>query len=271
MEKPVLKAFVGETELCQILSTELPVEKTPSIQANGNQSFILEDSKGKRYQYDLNFEDGSWVHFSIRVMQNLACQCDCLVNDSPEFSGSDLRTGKARGIRFSPIYLPGCKGNPADLHGKSLFYRGLHYSGRVTPGHVSLSCLCDQCERSFRLQSFHAGFGNCGYFYSDSGKDTLIVDNSVPGCPPAVGKPDIEALAKLEASLPLANKDQTHFRYLNPLRCPHCGAAYIDFEKFPGQRENEYYGNYFYGEKPQWFGKEGSMIDDRGSKEKLEG
>jgi hypothetical protein len=88
--------------------------------------------------------------------------------------------------------------------------------------------------------------------YSDSGTHTLIISGDTHGVPPAMGKPDLESVKKLEAVLPKA-PDGTAFRYLNPLRCPHCGAAYIDFVKFPNDREDEYYGNYLLGSPPMHY------------------
>lgn len=41
-----------------------------------------------------------------------------------------------------------------------------------------------------------------------------------------------------------------HFRYYNPLRCPHCSATFIDFERYKDMRPNEYYGNTYINEKP---------------------
>ncbi len=252
MSNVVLRALVDDAELCRITLPELPAEKMPVRQIARGSTFTLEDSLGHRYRHALAHEEG-WFHFSIRVHERLSAQADCVVTESPdEPPPTAFQSGKARGIRFSPIYLPGNKDDPSALHGRSLFFRGLHFPGAASRGNLSLSCICDACERSFRLQSFHAGFANCGYFYSDSGLETLIVDGNLPGCPPARGKPDLPALAALEATLPLA-KDGTRFRYVNSLRCPRCRAPYIDFEKFPEQRENEYYGNYFYGEEPMRF------------------
>jgi hypothetical protein len=85
-----------------------------------------------------------------------------------------------------------------------------------------------------------------GYFYSGSGKHTLFVGMEVPGCPAPLSEPDAALLAALEAALPPA-PDGTPFRYTNPFRCPHCPAAYIDFERHPEYRPKEYYGNYFVG------------------------
>jgi hypothetical protein len=251
--KKILIVSLDDVEIASVSADELPVEKTPAAKLS-HQNAVLKftDSAGSAYSHALAFEEG-WLHLSVRVHPNLACQADCLISDSEHTSEADFQSGKTKGIRFQPFYLSGCAGNPAELNGRGLFFRGLHFSGTITPGNVSLSCICDACHRSFRLQSFHAGFGNCGYFYSDSGVHTLIVDGNVNGCPPAMGKPEADALATLEARLPKSSKDGTSFRYTNSLRCPHCGAAYIDFQKFPKDRETEYYGNYLYGEKPDHF------------------
>jgi hypothetical protein len=72
------------------------------------------------------------------------------------------------------------------------------------------------------------------------------VNSSIAGAPAALSEPDPIALAALENRLPKA-PDGTSFSYLNPFRCPHCGASYIDFRKHPGLRKSEYYGNYFAG------------------------
>jgi len=171
------------------------------------------------------------------------------VTPSETYDPQDLLTGKGSGIRFQPFFLPGSKGSAADLLGQGLFRRGMHFSGTVTPGSVRLGCECDHCNRSFQVQSFHSGFGDVGYFYSGSGAYTLIVDHTVPGSPPALGEPNMAALAALEAVLPLA-PDGTSFRYMNPFRCPHCSQPYIDFEAHPGLREREYYGNCLFGAAP---------------------
>ena len=64
-----------------------------------------------------------------------------------------------------------------------------------------------------------------------------------------MGKADMVKLSKLEEQLPLA-EDGTSFNYLNPFRCPDCHEAFIDFKKYPAERENEYYGNYFFDSEP---------------------
>lgn len=108
-----------------------------------------------------------------------------------------------------------------------MFYRGLHYPGLITRGNISLSCICDHCGVSFRLQSFHAGFSNCDYMYSSSGLYTLVYREA-----PAT---------------PITAPDGSTFARLNPLRCPHCQAPYIDFERYPSLRNTEYYGHTLFG------------------------
>ena len=248
--KHLIEILLDGEKIAVVTDEKVPVEKQISFQlTKQNQVLAFRDSAGVAYEHLLGFEKG-WLHLSVRVHPNLACQTDCLVSENEKVGELDFQKGLINGIRFQPFYLPGCKANATELVGRGLFYRGLHFSGTITPGNVSLSCICDACRRSFRLQSFHAGFGNCGYFYSDSGIHTLIVAGNVEGCPPAMGKPDPETLARLESRLPQCQKDRTAFRYFNSLRCPHCKAAYINFQKFPSERETEYYGNYFYGETP---------------------
>jgi hypothetical protein len=234
--------------LATIHQDELPCEKLLSAKVT-NQSKIECVVPGcPSVVHHLNHEEG-WAHFSVRVSAGFACQIDCVVSQESTFDPTAITQGRATGVRFQPFLLPGARDSNNLLAGRSLFYRGFHFAGTVTPGTVSLSCICDSCEKDFRLQSFHAGFSGVGYFYSASGRYTLLVSEHVSGAPPALGKPDKVALAQLEACLPKA-PDGTTFSYLNSLRCPYCGATYIDFEAYPEQREGEYYGNTLLGEPP---------------------
>ncbi len=239
----MLHVKVNGSELCMISQNELPCEKTPFIKLISNSTVEFADSLGVNHQHELGSFSG-WFHFSIRVRENLACQADCVITDSPTYDPEAFERGKATGIRFQPFFLTGAKIKNEVFFGKGLFARGLHFRGTVTSANVILSCECDQCKKSFQIRSYHAGFSNAGYFYSDSGKYTITVNDYVPGCPLPFSEPDAPDLAVLEAALPLA-PDGTHFKYLNPFRCPHCSASYIDFEKNPKERPEEYYGNYF--------------------------
>jgi len=148
-----------------------------------------------------------------------------------------------------------------DFKGQGLFRRGLHFSGNVSPSNLSVACICDDCGQSFRLQSFHAGFAKLGYFYAASGRFTLAVPATVPGAPVptlrALSDEEAAAIAALEQQLPQA-PDGTSYGYLNPLRCPHCRAPYIDFGAHPELRRHEYYGNTYFGEKLLKFDEQGT-------------
>jgi len=212
----LLTVLVNGESLCSIRVDELPCEKTPSIRVPANSVVSFVDSSGTTHTHALGVVQG-WVHLSIRVHANRACQADCVISDSETFDPNALMQGKATGIRFQPFFLEGAIVSNHDLAGKGLFARGLHFSGNITPGNILLSCECDECHRSFLIRSYHAGFSNAGYFYSGSGKHTLTAP------------------------------DGTTYSYLNPFRCPHCGEPYINFRDNPGLREGEYYGNYFFG------------------------
>ncbi len=246
-EQPVLSVCLDNELVTKIEQPEIPCEKTPIIFLNKvGKSLRFVDSQGGEHSFSLDYESG-YIHLSIRVHDNLACQADCLISASKEIAPDAFKKLEVDGIRFQPFFLPGAQVSNSDFKGKGLFHRGLHFSGTVTPGNISLSCICDECKKCFRIKSFHAGFSNLGYFYSESGKETLVVSSYEKGSPPAHGKANLDEVLELEAKLPMA-KDGTIFSYLNGFRCPHCGANYIDFKAYPEQREQEYYGNVFYDE-----------------------
>ncbi|MDF3980571.1 hypothetical protein P3W24_00905 [Luteibacter sp. PPL201] len=241
---PALLVVVVDGEpLCTITADELPVEKTPSMRVSQRSVVAFVDSDGTAHRHALPPVEG-WAHFSIRVHASRACQADVVIGDSATFDPDAVLQDRATGVRFQPFFLPGAPTTNAAFAGQGLFARGLHFSGNVTPGVIRLSCECDACHRSFLIRSYHAGFSNAGYFYSASGRFTLVVGTHVPGSPAPLSAPDQAALATLERSLPAA-PDGTRYAYMNPFRCPHCAAPYIDFAAHPGLREKEYYGNYF--------------------------
>jgi hypothetical protein len=246
-EQQFLSVYLGEELVTVIEKSEIPCEKTPVVfSKNVGNSLRFVDSEGGEYSFSLDYESG-YIHLSVRVHENLACQADCLISETKEIAFDAFQKLEVKGIRFQPFFLPGGQVSNSKFKGRGFMRRGFHYPGRVTPGNVSLSCICDECKKSFRVQSFHAGFSDCGYFYSESGKETLTVSGYVKGSPPSLGKANLEEVRELETKLPKA-KDGTSFSYFNGFRCPHCGANYIDFKAYPKERELEYYGNVYYGE-----------------------
>ncbi|HEY7546139.1 MAG TPA: hypothetical protein VID27_14705, partial [Blastocatellia bacterium] len=215
---------------------------------------IFIDSQGSTFVHDISSvknEGSDWIHLSIRVSSEFTVMADCLTGDSSDPPTEKFLNGEALGIRFQPFYLAECKFDPKELVGAGLFTRGFHFSGVVTPGNVSLSCVCDHCRRSFRLQSFHAGFSNLVYFYCSSGPHTLTASSYLDDAPPVMGEADRDALARFEARLPQCEKCGGDFKYFNSLLCPHCSRPYIDFQNRPDEREVEYYGNLLYGDSLQ--------------------
>ena len=244
-DTPLLLVRLNGQDVCTVAQGDVPCEMKTTVET-GPEGFVeFIDPRGLTRRHDLGSHAG-WFHVSVRVHENLACQIDCIITKDRAHAPDALPKGEATGIRFQPFFLAGGAAQDEEFRGTGLFNRGLHFSGHVTPGTVLLSCTCDTCRRSFLIHSFHAGFSHVGYFYSGSGKHTLLVGVEVPGCPAPLSEPDAGPLAALEAALPPA-PDGTRFRYTNPFRCPHCAAAYIDFEGHPEYRPKEYYGNYFVG------------------------
>lgn len=241
-KNPLLTFTVNHKTILNILSTEVPCEKTPSVHMKERGVIAFIDHEGKTITHQIGDEKG-WYHFCIRISENFACMIDCIITQKEKFDPNAFANG-ANGIRFAPFFISGSTFDPKIFVGQSLFTRGLHYSGQVTNSRIALSGVCDFCHQSFLFHSFHAGFSNAGYFYSASGDYLMTVDDQVPGCPIPLTTPDPKALASLEAKLPKA-PDGSSYSYKNPFRCPHCKKPYIDFENFPDIRANEYYGNYF--------------------------
>ncbi|HZZ41930.1 MAG TPA: hypothetical protein VFE58_03270 [Tepidisphaeraceae bacterium] len=235
--------------------TELPYEKQLPIHLASTEPLLkFRDSSGQEHQYDLSsacHENKSWLHLNIRVHESFVVQSDCMLSTDEKIDDEAVRNGNWIGIRFQPFYLPQCKADPQSLIGRGLFYRGLHFPGTITQGNVSLLCICDHCHKSFRIQSFHAGFSNQVYFYCDHGPHTLRASAYLNNAPSVLGPSDPTQLASFESKLPNCEKCGGLFRYYNPFRCPHCLAPYIDFARHPKDRESEYYGNYLYGDSIQ--------------------
>jgi len=260
---PLLSVALDGADICTIRG--VPTEEKSSVELTSeNPILIFTDFSGRTLSHDLTSvvdEGCSWIHLSVRVHEGYACQADCLINSSRDIDGSAFQKGEVKGIRFQPFYLPECATDPKELVGQGLFYRGLHFSGIVTPGNVSVSCLCDYCRKSFRLQSFHAGFGNNAYFYCDRGPHTLVISSYLEGAPSPLSHPEPAKLTALESRLPRCEVCGGSFSYLNPLLCPHCNEPFIDFKKHPDIRDNEYYGNYLYGSELQEWDEANQLIE----------
>jgi len=248
---PILRLYLDEDLVFEVDADEVPVEKLPVLQlTHAGQALRFVDSRGATRTYDLSsiYVDGErFVHLSVGVRPTFVVQADALLTKDGHNPEEVFRSPEGRGVRLEPFYLPECAADPADLIGRGLFYRGLHFPGIVTQGNVSLLCICDHCHESFRLQSFHAGFSDLTYLYCSRQPHTLVASSYLEDAPPVLGEADAASVARFESRLPPCEQCGGAFRYMNPLRCPHCLEPYIDFEKHPADRAKEYYGNYLYG------------------------
>lgn len=249
---PILAVWLNDSCISSFSRDEIPVEKRFSVELTTPASALnFIDSNNLKISFDLsslNLDHVRFIHFSVRISQHFAVQPDALLSQTASVAPDAFSKGEVNAIRFQPFFLPEFPGAPPVLKGCGLLKRGLHYSGWITPGNVSLMCICDDCKRTFRVQSYHAGFSNLAYFYCSNGPHLLTLSDRIEGAPPLLAKPDLAALQKLEGQLPACTVCGGNFRYLNSFRCPYCSAAYISFAE---GRESEYYCNTIYGQTPQ--------------------
>ena len=194
---------------------------------------------------------GQYFHISVRLLENDGVMIDGIISKQkdthPNWQDNDYEA-----IRLQPFFLSSA--NPAlseSMVGKGVFERGLHYSGTVTPTTVRVICICDNCNKSFTVQHFHAGLSNSQYFYSDESKQTLIVSyGEIKNLPTQLQKTiDEEIIAEVEKELPKPTIGTGSYRYYNSFCCPHCLSPYVDFQKHKQIRPNEYYGLKYINDK----------------------
>lgn len=187
---------------------------------------------------------GQFLHSSIRILASSAVMIDGIISKSkalcPKWTDSDYEA-----VRLQPFYLSNAHDLNMQLVGKGLFERGLHFNGTITPSSVRNVCICDSCVQSFTVQHFHAGFSEVQYFYSSDSKETLVIPYSAIENLPTQLQTNVDDkdLLIIESKLPPPSSGEGSFKFYNPLRCPHCFAAYIDFETYKEIRTGEYYGN----------------------------
>lgn len=197
---------------------------------------------------------GQFLHCSINILPNSAVMIDGIISNS-NTSFSKWTDYDYEAVRFQPFYLSDNNDYNALLKGKGLFERGLHFNGKVTPTGVRNICICDNCNLSFTLQHFHAGFSEVQYFYSSDGSETLIIPyGAIKNLPVQLEDTiDVVSLRSVELALPKASNNIGTFKYYNALQCPHCLAPYINFEINKEIRSKEYYGNTYINKKPKYY------------------
>jgi len=186
-----------------------------------------------------NLKD-QYFHSSIRVNANSSVQIDGYISKNP------IKENGGEGIRFQPFFLSDKLDLNKSLKGKGMFQRGFHYNGIISSGNIRLICICDECQKSFTVQFYHAGFSEVQYFYSSSSKETLLVSyNSNLGNVPHQLQTEIDEsdLKVLESKLPITSDGS--FKYYNSFKCPHCNFDYINFRENKEIRPTEYYANFY--------------------------
>lgn len=197
---------------------------------------------------------GQYLHSSVRIFKNGGVMIDGVISrDFNKFSEWTDQNYEA--MRMQPFFLSDGESLNFKLKGQGLFMRGLHNSGTVTPAGVRAICICDSCEKSFTVQHFHSGFREEQYFYSTDSKQTLAVPLREMKYMPAPLQVEIDAeiLSIVEELLPKPTSGIGEYKFYNPFRCPHCAAAYIDFENYKNIRPTEYYGIYHINHKIQQY------------------
>ncbi|MBI1306675.1 MAG: hypothetical protein GC181_08685 [Bacteroidetes bacterium] len=186
---------------------------------------------------------GLFLHFEIRVNTNSSVQIEAAVSKSKHETKNALGT-----IVIQPFFLSDQQQMNDHFAGRGGFERGLHFRGIIS-GNMQMIAFCDVCKKSFSMRAFHMGFAEKGYAYSDDGKELLTLSHSKNSQldnyliryanPIALTKSEIEYVDR-----ELFGIEGGRFKYLNPLRCPHCREPYFDYKKFPEMRPGEYYAHY---------------------------
>ena len=132
----------------ELVSNELIIFKDNKCIAN----YIIEPgNKG-------NFSSLEFIHLGIRILNNFCLMIDSEIDDSP--FKIEKKINQIDGIRFQPVLLNAYNNDNLENKRMGLFSRGLYFSGFITSSNFRLSCICDECKKSFNIHSYHAGNGH---------------------------------------------------------------------------------------------------------------
>lgn len=228
-KNPVVTQFTS----CAILPLS---EKTPVIT-------LYEDGE-KRRTYRLQTENGEdftgkYFHLSVRLGIHgqpavPVALIDGFVSDTPE---ERRMTPNDIGYRMEVHFLT-CGGEAGRqryemLRGQDLPMKALKYQGYTTPANVRLIGICPDCGNSFAFHSYAFYIGQNDVAYSDDGLDCCEIPGNAPG-----------------QSAQIYQVEGKVFRYYNSFNCPHCGAPYIDYKKYPQSKVFGVSGCVHLGRKP---------------------
>jgi hypothetical protein len=275
--EPLLRVEVGGREVGRI--EEAPSEHDFVAQiVSGAPIIHFVKSDGTRIVHDLSQFAREpetvmikWLHLCVVVHgePDFGVQTDCILAYSDEESAAfaadadqmldDYNEGKVPGVRIQPFFLPERTAPPPPTPLNS-FERGLSYRDARTPQNTSVSCVCDECQRSFRLQPHYAEEEGRehSFVYCTKGIHVLTCSKWEMGAPKLrSGSPeptDEEGLQRrssewdyFDQALPwcphcrVDGTDTGPFSFFeteNVFRCPHCAAPFL-FE--PAGRMKEAY------------------------------
>lgn len=222
------------------------INKRVTIRLDSYELNVYQNNKClEKYVFETSNKKQKYLHLFIRILSNYSLMIDGAVDNN--YFYKEKKAYEIEGIKFQPIILYPKYELNLKLKGMGLFDRGLHFSGIITPSNYTLCCICDECKKSFMIKSYHAGIGKYQYFYSEDGKETLLVPyGEIEDMPTQLCKNiSDEIIEKVDTELKINGYEK--FKFYNPFRCPFCGAAYIDFKKYPTIREYEYYSNVLLG------------------------
>jgi hypothetical protein len=231
----IIKLRYNDIEIIRILKLEKDVPEI-NIFEDGIKikTFVIEPKNNNP-----NLK-GQHFHSYIRINSNSSVQIDGYISKNP-----NTVEANDEGIRLQPFFLSDKEEENIKMRGKGMFERGLHYKGYISNGRIRLICICDDCQKSFSVGFYHAGFSEVQYFYSSNSKETLLVpySNNLGEVPCQLQKDfDESKLKELESKLP--RTEDGKFEYYNSFKCPHCNYDYINFRENKESRPYEYYVNY---------------------------
>lgn len=175
-----------------------------------------EDFTGKYFQISIRL--GMQGNPSVPV-----AQIDGFVSDTPE---DRKMTMDDVSYRMEGHFLA-CGGANTKVRyemnrGQDLPMKALKYPGYTTPSNVRLVGICPDCGKSFCFHGYAFYMGQNDVAYSDDGLDCCQISDY-----------------NIDKDSWTYEADGKTFRYCNSFCCPHCGAPYIDYRKFP---EKKFFG-----------------------------
>ena len=208
--------------------TELPFSVSIYEDDNLYLEYTLDFRQMKGYDQSLQY-----FHAEVRINPNDSVQIDGILSDNRESHPTENPS-----FRFQPFYL---NNQEKMAKGNNSFEIGLNYSGYITPPNVRFICICSACETSFSLDKWHCGFSETNFAYATNGIDvTSVRQGDIENGPYFyTGIETLEHIENFDKQLP--KLPEGAFKYLNPLRCPHCKSPFFDYENNRESRRQEYY------------------------------